>query len=190
MSHLRVFSAIACLALAACTVSSSPPPSGTRGGDGTTANADGDAGAGSTGQPGVGAPGGGADSCMPAGTKTGDACTDEGQSCSAVEWCATGLVTDDEKMTCTSGAWQHEGPTCPADGALTSDGCPGAQPANGDACTVEGARCHYARVCVVGACPDAGTTDGSACAPANRAFHEYATCTSGRWTTTALPACP
>jgi len=126
---------------------------------------------------------------MPAGTKPGDACSAEGQSCSAVEWCdsKTGaLVTDGAAMTCTSGAWTRSGGTCPAAGDVNSEGCPLTQPDGGTSCTVDGAKCHYGMECVIGDCNGAPN-----CVPAKKVSHGWSECSAGAWvTTTALAACP
>jgi hypothetical protein len=126
----------------------------------------------------------------------GESCTGDGTACGDVQWCPSGLVTDERVLTCTSGVWKPSGGGCPADNEVDDRGCPGAQPTSGSACTAaEGTVCHYALVCTIGTCPDAGTasdggTLGTGCTPAKRVTHEDATCTGGTWSTQALGVCP
>lgn len=125
----------------------------------------------------------------------GATCATNGQSCPDVEWCPSGLVTDDRVLSCQGGHWVASGGSCPADGTVDSRGCPGAQPADGSACAAaEGTSCHYALDCVIGSCPDAGSSSGGnkgeGCVPAHHVSHEDATCSGGKWSTKPLGVCP
>jgi hypothetical protein len=126
--------------------------------------------------------------------------SNEGQSCPSSTLCEGGLVLSQE-LVCRSGTWQLEGETCPGlDGGVSTEGCPAAQPRNGDPCSKgDGSgSCMYRLVCPSKPC-DAGSppTDGSsesgasgtACASLSGKV-AFATCSGGSWSTTPLGTCP
>jgi hypothetical protein len=139
--------------------------------------------------------------CAAPRPSAGAACSLADASCPDVQWCKSGLVTDERALNCTSGVWVAAGGSCPTDGAVNERGCPAAQPVHHTPCmAAEATRCHYALDCAIGTCSDAGSppsssgssgnTSGTGCAVAHRLKHADATCTAGIWVTAALGTCP
>jgi hypothetical protein len=127
---------------------------------------------------------------------------DEGVFCPRSILCEGGLSID-QHLVCMIGSWTLQGESCPSlDGGVTAEGCPAAQPNDGDSCSVPdgSGSCLYHLICTPKPC-DAGpppTTSGDdaggaaagyACASLTGKV-AFAICTDGHWATTPLGTCP